>query len=276
MGTYLGADGVRLHVDEVGVGAGEPVIVVPGGPGRHPEYLGDVAGLGERHRLVIPHLRGAGLSPAPLDPRGGSAWEQAADLAALVRALGSTRAVVIGHSAGTRPALALAVRFPERVGALVLVTPPPNLLGPPPADADPAPPSDPVRGEAWRRLMAGPEGPDDFGAWQAAVAPLGYAHWGEREQAHARGGVWSADAARDFFAVPPPPDLAERAARLALPTLVLAGGRDRFLTLRAARAVADGFAGGRLAVVDDAGHYPWVEQPEPFRAALDPFLDAPA
>jgi pimeloyl-ACP methyl ester carboxylesterase len=36
--------------------------------------------------------------------------------------------------------------------------------------------------------------------------------------------------------------------------------------------MASGIAGAQLAVVADAGHFPWVEQPAAFRRALDPFL----
>ena len=44
------------------------VIVLAGGPARHPVYMGDLAGFGENNRLVLPHLRGVGKSPAAQEP----------------------------------------------------------------------------------------------------------------------------------------------------------------------------------------------------------------
>jgi 3-oxoadipate enol-lactonase len=38
------------------------------------------------------------------------------------------------------------------------------------------------------------------------------------------------------------------------------------------REMADLIPGARLAVIAGAGHFPWVEQPTAFRAALDEFL----
>jgi len=37
-------------------------------------------------------------------------------------------------------------------------------------------------------------------------------------------------------------------------------------------AVADLFPNGRAAVIEHAGHNPWVEQPAAFRDVVDPFL----
>lgn len=60
MGTYTGGDGAQLHYDEHGTGLTEQLIIIGGGAARHPDYLDDLAGLGKKHRLVIPHLRGVG------------------------------------------------------------------------------------------------------------------------------------------------------------------------------------------------------------------------
>lgn len=38
-------------------------------------------------------------------------------------------------------------------------------------------------------------------------------------------------------------------------------------------ALAGLFPDGRAEVIDDCGHYPWIERPAPFRAAVDGFLD---
>ena len=73
MTFYRGADGTGLWFDEVGPADAEPVIVLAGGPARHPAYLGDLAGLGGSNRLVLPHLRGVGKSPVAQEP-GRATW----------------------------------------------------------------------------------------------------------------------------------------------------------------------------------------------------------
>ncbi len=103
MPSYRSND-VHLHYDELG--AGDPIVVLGGGPARHPDYLGDLGGLDHRHTLVVPHLRGTGESPFPDDPTLASWWSQAADMEALRQHLGIERLTVLGHSAGTRIALA--------------------------------------------------------------------------------------------------------------------------------------------------------------------------
>ncbi|PRY47438.1 TAP-like protein [Geodermatophilus tzadiensis] len=56
------------------------------------------------------------------------------------------------------------------------------------------------------------------------------------------------------------------------PVLVVAGAQDAVTGLAPVQAVAGVFPHGRSVVVEDCGHFPWVEQPAAFRAAVDPFL----
>ncbi|WP_116952286.1 alpha/beta fold hydrolase [Jiangella endophytica] len=280
MPTYRADDHTSLHYDELAgpAAAGPPIVVLAGGAARHPVYLGDLAGLADRHRLVIPHLRGVGESPAPAEPEAGSYWRQAADLEALRRHLGQDRLLVAGHSAGTRLAVAYAVQYPQRLAALLLVTPPSTQLVDTGPDAERIAARlrerDPAVAEAWAALTAGPSGLDDegFNAWQRQVAPAGYAHWRPAEQRHATEGRWDLPAGRAYFSVEPPADLAGRLASVTAPVLVVACTDDAMTGFAPVAALADRFPAGRRAVIEDCGHYPWVERPARFRAAVDAFL----
>jgi pimeloyl-ACP methyl ester carboxylesterase len=278
--TYSAADGATLHYDVLGDVRTDPVIVLAGGAAQHPSYLGDLAGLSSRRRLVVPHLRGVGNSPAPSRTEAGSFWRQAADVESLRLHLGLERALIIGHSAGTRLAIAYATQFPRRLAGLLLITPPAGYVVDEPSDA--ATLIDTRRGEpafdaAIAAMEAGP-GPDvdddTFNAWRQTVAPTGYAKWGQVEQAHARAGQWNLAAARAFFSVEPPDDLALRIGDVTVHTLVVAGAQDYTTGLAPVTALADLFPNGRAVVIDRCGHHPWVERPAAFRRAVDPFLDA--
>ena len=69
------------------------------------------------------------------------------------------------------------------------------------------------------------------------------------------------------------PALAGRLHRLRPPTLVVWGANDRFLSRAHGEALANGAPDGRIAVVDNAGHFPAREQPEATAALVAGFLD---
>lgn len=277
MPGYRGADGAELYYDDGGPSA-PPVIALAGGAARHPAYLGDLAGLAERHRLVVPHLRGVGLSPLPADPTRASWWQQAEDLESLRVHLGLEQVTVLAHSAGTRLAIGYAARYPRRVARMVLVTPPAGYLVDEQSDAQTM--LDRRRGEpALDRAVAAlrqgaPVDADDeaFNAWQVLAAPAGYASWTPREQAHAGTGRWSLPAALAYFSVEPPPDLPARLGGVPAPVLVVAGAHDCLTGLAPVLALSKLFPAGEAVVLDDCGHYPWVEQPRRFRETVSAFL----
>lgn len=280
--TFLAPDGASLHYDVLGdQGLGEClVIVLAGGAARDPGYLGDLAGLASSYPLVVPHLRGVGRSAAPSRVEDGSYWRQADDVEALRVHLGAERVVVIGHSAGTRLAIAYATQYPRGLTGLVLITPPAGYLVDEASDAGAL--IDARRGEsafdaAVAALEGAPDlagGDDAFNAWQQMSAPASYAAWGPVEQEHAGIGRWYLDAARAFFTVAPPHDLPARVRAVSAPVLVVAGAQDCMTGVAPVRALARLFPAGQIVVLERCGHYPWVEQPSAFRVAVDPFLAA--
>ena len=277
MPTYRGADATELHYDDSG-GALPPLVALAGGAGRHPSYLGDLAGLKGCRRLIVPHLRGVGASPPPADVTRGSFWRQAEDVDRLREHLGLSRLTVLGHSAGTRLAIAYAVRFPARIELLVLVTPPTAWLVDVPSDTGAVAArrhGDPVLDAALAASARGPGGRDDeaLNAHMARVAPLGYAAWGPAERAHAEIGRFSYAANRAWFSVDPPADVADRLAGITAPVLVVAGAEDAITGCAPAVALAQRCGNGRAEVLERCGHYPWVERPTAFRHAVTAFLD---
>jgi len=192
-------DGVPIGFELIGAGldAGDPVLVLPGGPCRDPSYVGDLAGAAGSRRLAILHVRGTpatgGLS------RGW--WADAADAVAVADRLGIDAADVVAHSAGTRLALAMAVRFPERVRSLALVTPAAAWLTGVPHDGVEVA-SRRAEPEVAAALASAEREPIDEEAFRRAVeveSSLGYARWGTEQRRHAARGAMTLAAARSWF-----------------------------------------------------------------------------
>lgn len=279
MPAYHGPDGTALAYDLIGPRehSYSPVIVLPGGPARDPVYLGDLGGLARNHLLALVHPRGVGRSPAPTTDADGSAWEQAHDVDALRRALELDRTVVLAHSAAARTAIGYAVAYPDRVAGLCFVTPSIGFLVGAATDAEAliaTREGEPAFDAAVRTLRS-PQPDDDaaFTAWQRAAAPAGYAHWGDVQRQHSRTGRWSRSAGAAFMQQAPP-GLVDRLADVTAPVLVVAGGQDVFTGTAGPARFADMFPAGQMAVIDDCGHYPWVERPDAFRTVVEGFLNS--
>jgi pimeloyl-ACP methyl ester carboxylesterase len=113
--------GDDVHLFYTEDGTGEPVILLHGWCCDSHDWSWLIPKLAADRRVIALDLRGHGRSSAPAagyDPR-----QLAEDVAAVLRALEATSAVVIGHSLGTVVASALAVLHPEMVRGLVLVDP---------------------------------------------------------------------------------------------------------------------------------------------------------
>jgi 2-hydroxy-6-oxonona-2,4-dienedioate hydrolase len=102
-------------------GSGPPILVVHGTGGGFDQALMAAKGpFGTGYRVIAPSRFGYLRSPMPAD---ASHAAQADTLAALLDALQVPRATVMALSAGAQPATHLALRHPERVQALLLITP---------------------------------------------------------------------------------------------------------------------------------------------------------
>jgi 3-oxoadipate enol-lactonase len=111
-------DGTGIHVEEQGVG--RPVVLVQGLGYAAWAWSAQAAAVGRVARAVVMDNRGAGRSDKP--PAPYSVEQMADDVASVIESCGDTPAVVVGASMGGYVAMTLAVRRPELVDALVLVS----------------------------------------------------------------------------------------------------------------------------------------------------------
>jgi pimeloyl-ACP methyl ester carboxylesterase len=109
--------GVELFFEESG--SGDPLILIYGAGGDHHTWRPQIEPLGSKYRLLLPDLRGAGLS----EDDGGE-WTIktfADDIIALLDQLDIAQAHVCGMSLGSAVAQELAIGWPERVGTAILM-----------------------------------------------------------------------------------------------------------------------------------------------------------
>lgn len=278
MRQVTAADGTRLAVHERGEGSG--LLCVPGGPGRAAAYLEDLGGLDRTRRLLLLDNRGSGASELPADRDSLQFTRLADDLEEVRHALALEPADVLGHSAGTAVALLHAARHGDAVRRLVLVTPSGRVFGLAPTDLDD------IRsrrsGEPWYAEAAEAAelvesaNPRLRSELERAMRPLFYGRWDERTQAHAA----SADeqvSLRAAAGYPPGPDYDADAARRSLGditarVLIVVGELDALTGTVVGDELAGLIPDAKVATVPGAGHFPWVDEPEAFRAAVEEFL----
>jgi pimeloyl-ACP methyl ester carboxylesterase len=114
-------NGVRLYHEEHGSGA--PILCVHGAGGTALGWAGAVDKLARLGRVIAYDRRGCARSERPQPYKRTSIGEHADDAAALLDALTAVPAVVVGRSYGGTVAADLALRYPDRVRALVLLEP---------------------------------------------------------------------------------------------------------------------------------------------------------
>ena len=118
-GRHIPVGDTRLWIEEEG--AGEPVLLLAGGPASSHVVFHPVFGpLAESHRVIYLDYRGRGRSEPVEDPRTITFAGDVADVADLIRALGLGPVHVYGFSYGGMVAQALALDHPELVKRLVL------------------------------------------------------------------------------------------------------------------------------------------------------------
>ena len=288
MSSFVSYDGTRLAYDLVG--NGPLLLCLPGGPGRASAYLEDLGGLAEERSLVRLDARATGRSEVPADPSTLRFDRLAPDVEALRAHLAADGADVeridlLAHSAGCLVAQVYATASPERVRSLVLVTPSDRLQGG--SRADVAAIRDSRSQEPWyadaseaqAALVDAPPGQQQ--ALVRATRPFFYGRWDERTKAHAATADTQSSKRAElaFGAGTDGVDVAavrEALQRSAFPVLVVGGERDALTGVASVHAVASWFPGARAEVLPRAGHFPWVDEPEAFRAVVGAFLAAAA
>lgn len=119
---FIPASGPRLRVATAG--RGTPLLLLHGHPQTHVSWRKVAPDLARRHLVVAPDLRGYGDSDKPdggPDHAGYAKRAMAADMVALMRALGQDRFQVAGHDRGGRVAHRMALDHPGSVERLAVL-----------------------------------------------------------------------------------------------------------------------------------------------------------
>jgi pimeloyl-ACP methyl ester carboxylesterase len=131
-GKYADVNGIKLYYEIHGTG--EPLILLHGGLGAISMFGPNLPALAEHRQVIAVDLQGHGRT-ADID-RPISTEYIAEDIAALIRHLNLERPDLMGYSLGGGVAVLVAIRHPELVGKLVMVSTPirrsafyPEILG---------------------------------------------------------------------------------------------------------------------------------------------------
>jgi pimeloyl-ACP methyl ester carboxylesterase len=287
---WLDADGFRVHAVEWGNGQsdnGARVLLVHGLGGHTITWEPSAPGLAERLHATVTaiDLPGFGLTRIPRGRRA-TLGTHGRVLRALLEQSGPS--AVAGNSMGGALGIGLAARHPDLVHALVLVDP-----------ALPRPAMNPAQWSVMARLspmlvpivgaqflaargrLLGPERlVNETMGWTLCdptrLDPelrLRLVDLARTRRAFPEAAAAYAESARGLFFYLTRNMRADE-ERVASPTLIVHGSRDRLVPAAAVRALAARRPDWPLEMIDDCGHTPQLEVPDQFLAATVPWLAA--
>jgi pimeloyl-ACP methyl ester carboxylesterase len=117
-GKYADVNGIKLYYEIHG--SGRPLVLLHGGLGAGSMFGSNLLALAKGHQVILVDLQGHGRT-ADID-RPMTLEAMSDDIVALLAHLGIAQADVMGYSLGGGVALLTAVRHPEAVRKLVLVS----------------------------------------------------------------------------------------------------------------------------------------------------------
>jgi 3-oxoadipate enol-lactonase len=226
----------------VRLGAGEPIVLIPGLAGGWKLLTPLARILARRHRVIL-----IGFSSDRRPARGEAderPLEHAAQLARILANLGIERPTVLGLSFGGAVALELASQFPQSVGALAVMGSEARFQAGLGArilqrvlERYPLPADNGFVNQFFNLLHGGRPEPGPLPRFTVESC------W-ETDQ----GVIARRIKALESF------DVSDRLWRIDVPTLVLAGSRDVVVAPSHQRALADAISGARFATIEGGGH----------------------
>jgi pimeloyl-ACP methyl ester carboxylesterase len=264
-------EGATIHVRLGGQG---PAVVLLHGFGDTGDMWAALAADLERdHAVVVPDLRGMGLSS---HPEGGyDKRTQAADIRSVLTRLGLDRAAIVGHDIGTMVAYAYAARYPDKTEKLVVMDAP--VPGIPPWEQIVRSPllwHFDLGGADMERLVAGRERIyldrfwNDFAGDPSKIDEATRAHYAALYAQP--GAMRSAFAQFRFIRQDAEDNKASMATKLTMPVLAV-GGEKSFGATEAA-VMRNAAVKVTELVIPNSGHWLMEEQPEATVAAIRAFL----
>jgi branched-chain amino acid transport system permease protein len=246
--AFVNVDGLKLfYVTE---GEGRHLVYVHGNTGSSLWFSKAMAVPGfKTYALDLPNFGRSDPMPGTVDLH-----RYAAFLKGFIDALGLKAPLVVAHSLGGAVAQSLALSFPERVGALVLVdsASPKGLVTP----KDRHPLIDMMRkdrsflSKALAATVPTLKDPEFFEALVDDALKMAEPAW-----------IGNAEALSGF-------DLSGRTSGFAGPVLVLWGKSDYIVTEAMARETAAAYPKGELKVLEGVGHSVIAEDPSRFLGLL--------
>jgi pimeloyl-ACP methyl ester carboxylesterase len=269
---WVTIDGRRVNVIELG--SGPPVVFIHGLSGSWQNWLEQLPVFARDHRVITFDLPGFGASEMPREKITIRGYGRFVD--ALLDELGVSSGAVVGNSMGGFIGIELAIRFPERVERLVLVSAAGLSIEYLRNERALA-----VLGAIENRLAA-------YSGWLASRSDALARRPGARrmifgivakrpdrlpgpliaEQVRGSGkpGFLPAlDALTDY-------PIRDRLGEIACPTLIVWGAEDKLVPARDADEFALLIPNSRKVVWPDTGHVAMLERPEAFNALVQAFL----
>jgi pimeloyl-ACP methyl ester carboxylesterase len=258
------AGAIRVNVMEAG--RGEPVLLLHGWPQDHRMWREVINGLAAQYRLIAPDLRGFGSTEAPGWGYDGETF--ARDQIAMLDALEVERVRAIGHDWGGWTAMLIGLHHPNRVERMIVIDAPhpwprlglsmlPELWRTWYAAALATPGLGPlllrrtgfVKGILGRGTAPGTFEPDELDAYADLLR--------EEPRAKATSALYRYYHSAFFKALRG----GWRDERLTVPTLLLFGARDLYLTPKLVEGYEPYADQMRVEVVPGAGHFLVDERP---------------
>jgi len=261
----------------VRVGGHGPAVVLIHGFGETGDMWSPMAAaLAKDHTVIVPDLRGMGLSSHPAG--GYDKWTQAGDIRAVLDKLGIDRADIVGHDIGVMVAYAYAARYPGKTSRLVVIDSP--VPGIPPWDKIVRMPAlwhFNFGGPDAERLVAGRERIyldrfwDEFAGDPSKIDEATRRHYAA---IYARPGAMRSAFAQ-FLAIDQK-DAADnlKAMETKLTMPVLAIGAEKAFGANVAVQMRNAAVNVQEVIVPNAGHWLMEEAPAPTIAAVRDFLAA--
>ncbi len=264
--------GRRVHLVDIGQGAGAPVLFVHGLGGRWQSWIETIPRIASTRRAVALDLPGFGRSQMPIEPISIDGY--AAVIERLCERLELESVVLVGNSMGGAVATATALAFPDLVQRLLLVSPAAistAAFKPTPAAA--------LVAALGRTPLGSPEGLRSILrrrrarhlAFAALVRhPSRIAPDTLSELVGGRGAPGLGPAIEAMIGC----ELGEKLASITQPVLIVHGREDMLVPLSMSAWLCERIPAARLEVLDDTGHLPMIERPARFNQLLLDFAAA--